>query len=184
VIIELERTLVDEFPATYAALGARVGVGVPSYLEDEKCPMSAVGIEHEDGWFGLVRRFATCVEPWCSRTGAYVRSQKQKFGELRIAIPSTSQVIRIAAREVRVTSVRICEQCGTPGTLARSPRGSWATLCRDCRHSVGSYFDQKAAIERFLRHVIGPWRPSELGMWGHLLADRIQHHANGDVMRE
>lgn len=181
--IELERALVDEFPAAYAALSARVGWGASAYVVDEKCPMITVGIEHEDGWFGLVRSFATCVEPWCSRTAVYVRSQKQKFGELRIAIPSTSQVIRIAAREARVTSVRICEQCGTPGTLARSPRGSWATLCRDCRSSVGSYFDQRAAIERFLRHVIAPWRPSEVGTWGRILAQRTEHPANGDIDR-
>jgi hypothetical protein len=181
MLIELERALVQEFPATYAALSAHVGAPMPGHVYYTSCPVVSVGVEHDNGWFGIARAFAHAVEAECAASDTYVCTEKQKFGELRIQLPTRADDVKAAIRDARAASVTICERCGAPGELQRSPRGSWATLCRDCRGSVGSYFCRHVAVQRFIHFVVLRWRPDEAALWERLLTGRIESHVNGTV---
>jgi len=106
-------------------------------------PIALVGIECGDGWLDLLER--TCR--WLERiiSGLTTREDllpcatqiKEKFGELRFYMDSSTDVMREVIEGARLKSLQTCEFCGAPGELRFN---KWyRTTCEPCeREKNGS----------------------------------------------
>ena len=175
---ELELALCRDFPATYAALAKRRIYDVGELLGKDlrgHAHITSFGIEHGDGWYGLARKFAEVAEPFCLRTGNYVKQQKEKYGALVIYVTGYNDEVDSAADAVEAESERTCEECGAPATI-RESAGWVSTLCADCGSPAMSYFNRRGHVERLLHYIIEPRWPNDVDRWRELLIKRINRH--------
>jgi len=88
------------------------------------------------GWHGLVDQFYKDMD--ALGVEYQVDQIKEKFGCLRIYITTTGVDFKTAysiVQEVEEASSKICENCGSPGTIRDDM--SWIlTLCDDCYQKV------------------------------------------------
>jgi len=178
--LELERALCRDFPATYAALAKRRIFDLEDLLGADLRGtelITAFGIEHGDGWYGIVRKFAEAAEPFCLRTGAHVLQQKEKFGRLVVHLSGSDAEVETALREAEEESETTCEQCGAPATLGKSKSGWWSTRCGDCGSSAMRYLNRRGNVERFLHYIIEPRSPEDVPKWRQSLLRGIDDDA-------
>lgn len=177
----LEMALCRDFTATYAALAKRRIHNVGELLGKDSrghAHITSFGIEHSDGWYGLARKFAEIAEPFCLRTGEYVKQQKEKYGALVIYVTGYNEVVDSAADAAEAESERTCEECGAPAATIESA-GWLSTLCADCGSPAMSYFARRAHVERFLHYVIEPRWPNDVDRWREILIKGINRdHEN------
>lgn len=95
------------------------------------------GCEHESGWFNIVD--SLCKEivrhinwkhrdtPEDERPYPLIEQVKEKFGSLRFYVDREDSEISAMISLAEEMSSRICEVCGSPGTLR--PGGWVKTLC-------------------------------------------------------
>jgi hypothetical protein len=87
------------------------------------------------GWHGLVDEAFDLVESH----GSEVAQLKEKFGQMRVYINSTSDDLYNKVWEIESKSASICETCGAPSKLQN--RGGWLkSICDPCleEHHVQS----------------------------------------------
>ena len=176
--IELEKALCRDFPATYARLAQRRIYDVGELLKSDLrsyAHITSFGIEHGDGWYGLSRRFAEIAEPFCLKTGSYVKQQKEKYGALVIYLSGYNDEVDAAIAAAEDASETVCEQCGAPAKISESA-GWVSTVCADCGSPAMSYFNRRAHVERILHYIIEPRWPNQVDQWRELLVKRINRH--------
>jgi hypothetical protein len=118
---ELEKTLVEEFPALFK--------GCDRSLQES---LMAFGCEHSDGWFNIIRAM-------CQEIDAHIKNKpfdyefvqiKEKFGTLRVYDNGHDDQIAGIIGMAESMSSMTCEITGKPGRLCRS--GMWyRTLCEE-----------------------------------------------------
>ncbi len=71
--------------------------------------------------------------------GYEVLQVKEKLGRLRVyaapapgASPAQRDALDAAVSDAEARSAAVCEQCGQPGVMRRSPSGWIRTLCPEC----------------------------------------------------
>ena len=82
------------------------------------------GIECGKGWYALIDATLAATEKHCAFTGSSlpaITQIKEKFGLLRIYFTPCDDAIRSILDAAEQKSAAICERCGRPGSLARSP---------------------------------------------------------------
>ncbi|RIT59386.1 hypothetical protein D2E95_09350 [Mycobacteroides abscessus] len=87
------------------------------------------------GWTSVLHELAESlghVDPTVE-----VETVRQKYGELRVYLrsstPATDALLREAAEKSRTT----CEQCGRPGALHMSQTRWYRTFCAECAEEQG-----------------------------------------------
>jgi hypothetical protein len=103
------------------------------------------GFQCGDGWFELVWRLCERLEPVVSQLNAMlpdgelfeVLQVKQKMGSLRFYVSQCDAAIEAEIDAARLESLRICENCGRPGTL-RNRNGWLVVFCDNCLNEVKS----------------------------------------------
>jgi hypothetical protein len=87
--------------------------------------------EHEDGWFNIVWRLCTDLEPLVAKleeqTGLTFKilQVNEKFGELRFYPNHINDAISKRIEVAEQESARTCELCGQPGTRQD---GGWVRI--------------------------------------------------------
>ena len=95
------------------------------------------GIECGDGWYELVDATLTAIETHCASMGSSlpaITQIKEKFGLLRIYFAPWDEAIRSILDSAEQKSAAVCERCGRPGRLARSP---YLHVTCGCDHADG-----------------------------------------------
>jgi hypothetical protein len=96
----------------------------PTCFDLAGTPMSSAmarGFEHGDGWFGIVWRLCSDLEPLVveleKETGERfeVLQVKEKLGTLRFYVSHHTDAIDRRIEEAQMESARTCEVCGQPG---------------------------------------------------------------------
>jgi hypothetical protein len=186
---QLELRLAKHFPIFFQGLA----------VDTPKNRKLMFGVEHGNGWYGILYALGQAVEPYCAESGEYVSQIKEKFGTLRVYTDcghgdseyaihaetpgqitlapvshdeNIARYITAAEKESAIT----CESCGGPGDIGSS--GGWySTLCAICRvafvkRSRTGTVDPapiEAAVQRFLVNVIAKVHPGEHRYWRHVL---------------
>jgi len=97
----------------------------------------ARGFEHGDGWFDIVWRLCTNLEPLVAKLEEQrgesfeVLAVKEEFGGLRFYVNQYTAAIMQRIKAAELEAFRTCEICGQPGRLRR--KGTrLRTLCEHC----------------------------------------------------
>lgn len=122
---ELDKALCETFPKIFA---------------NRDGPMSTTnmcrGFEVQDGWYPLIDVLCEQLQRGINRQGEpqVVASQvKEKFGGLRFYVDSASDCQQTMISFAEALSYRICEECGSPGTLDDRNRRLLSTRCSNHR---------------------------------------------------
>lgn len=112
---EIEQKLIAQYPKLFAGVG-----------QQGSC--MNFGCEHGDGWAALVE---TACRLLSESGGDVVFAQiKEKYGTLRIYVNGGSDYIFGVIDAVEALSARVCEVCGSPGSVR--PGGWIVTRCDKC----------------------------------------------------
>lgn len=192
---ELERQLCADSPATFRGLAKRTMYQLDEIISADLRDMELVqafGIECGDGWYGLIRRLAAKIEPWCAATGDHAVQVKEKYatlrfymaegtelgfrleprGSLTIAPAASSKEVQRAIDDAEEESARTCETCGAPGSLR--DHGEWlSTRCDSCDDPAKRFVGSIVNIERILKYVIHPKTPEEARAWREVFARKF-----------
>lgn len=188
---ELEERLAADFPHVFSALALRTTHTLDEMLRADlraKPHIATFGIETLDGWYGIIRRLAEKIDPWCAATGARALQVKEKYAGLRfyltpardakpsyelrdeganlvsIAPIASNEEVNRAIDEAEEESERTCENCGAPGT--EREHNYWlSTRCDDCDDPAKRFIARTENIERILKYVIKPKTAEEATMW-------------------
>lgn len=90
------------------------------------------GFNCGDGWFDLIDVLCERLQYETDKRGApqtVAVQVKQKFGQLRFYAHPVSETQFALIDFVESLSERVCEECGSPGTLLVTPRRWFETRC-------------------------------------------------------
>lgn len=126
------------------------------YLNDDRGPIDAWGIECGDGWYSIIDRLAAACEAeiaGLAKRPGVAREEwpravqiKEKFGTLRFCVAGEallSDALCIQIGQAELDSAGVCEQCGQPGALRQKP-GIWIHVaCDACEVDIKQRSEQE-----------------------------------------
>lgn len=119
---ELEQKLVDRFPKFFK-----------DYRGDPRKTCMAFGLEHADGWYGIIERLCLAVEKELQPGEEFWFLQiKEKFATLRVYFSGPERV-RPLINAAEVESSGVCEDCGSAENVLMTSVTMWyKTRCQKC----------------------------------------------------
>lgn len=115
---ELERKLIEQYPAQFTGTGKPPGES-----------NMAFGLECDDGWYPIIEEVCAIID---DQGEPVVWTQiKEKYGGLRMYGTGGSELVDGVVHMAESMSYRTCERCGNPGKP--NDAGWIVTLCETCR---------------------------------------------------
>lgn len=101
------------------------------------------GVDCGPGWFPLIERLCEKIQQLLESSPSspvFISHFKEKFGVLRVEIQGGNDSIAELVAMTESESSEVCEACGDPGNLIRTPHGWIKTLCTTCNGPVPNSF--------------------------------------------